>query len=267
MRAGERLASGAGRARKGIFWLLLLLAQTGGAETNFSQYSSRIWQIEDGLPRNCVQAVVQTRDGYLWVGTQGGLARFDGVRFTVFNKSNVPQMSNANVVALHEARDGSLWIATGWGGMLRLKDGQFVHYGQTNGLAHEAVLSMICETRDGALWFGTLKGLSRFKNGRFTTFGETNGLSSDVVKGMCEDPQGNLWLATSKGVDCWKDGTVTRRLNSATGLSNQDARAICSDKEGTVWVGAGDNLLCLRQGQLTTFSHGNNAPYDLITKL
>ncbi len=271
MRTAHRFGGGRSRARagtKGIALLLLLFtAQVGSAATNFSHYSSKVWQIEDGLPRNCAQAVVQTRDGYLWVGTQGGLARFDGVHFSVFDRSNVPEMANANVVALHESRDGSLWIGTGWGGILRLKDGKFVHYGRSEGLAHEAVLNMICETRDGALWFGTLKGLSRFKEGTFTTFGETNGLSSDVVKGMCEDAQGNLWLATAKGVDCWKDGVVVRRLSQADGLRSIDARSICCDCDGTVWIGAGDGLTRLRNGVATTFPQATNAPCDLITRL
>ena len=258
----------AGRAVVAPMLLALgLLAGAAARAEPAAQYSARIWQIEDGLPRNAVQAVAQTRDGYLWVGTQGGLARFDGVSFTVFDRSNVPQMTNANVLALHEAQDGSLWIATGWGGVLRLKNGRFTHYGHNEGLAHDAVLSLIYETHDGALWFGTLKGLSRFKDGKFTSFGEANGLSSDVVKGMCEDHEGNLWLATAQGVDCWSNGVVTRRFNRSTGLRSDDTRAVCCDAQGTVWLGAGDTLLRVQHGQLTTFRQGASTPYNLITRL
>jgi ligand-binding sensor domain-containing protein/signal transduction histidine kinase len=251
-----------------VFPLSLLVVPITGVATTVAHYSARIWQIEDGLPRNCVQAVVQTRDGYLWAGTQNGLVRFDGVHFTVFDRSNVPQMHNANVLALHESRDGSLWIATGWGGVLQLKEGRFVHYGQSDGLAHDEALAAIYETRDGALWFATFKGLSRLKDGKFTTLGPSTGLSSEVVHGMCEDPTGNLWLATSEGVDCWKEGVVTRRLGRAEGLKTVDARAICCDCEGTVWIGAGDALTCLRKdGQMETFSPTNHASYDVITRL
>src|SRR5258705_1121396 len=86
--------------------LALLLMGTGWA-SDLSSYHCRNWQTDAGLPNNTVQAVVQTRDGYLWVGTQYGLARFDGDRFTIFRRGNVPEMKNANVLGLLEARDGS----------------------------------------------------------------------------------------------------------------------------------------------------------------
>ena len=73
-------------------------------------YFIRTWQTENGLPQNSVTAVVQTRDGYLWLGTSSGLARFDGVRFTVFNDSNTPELRDSHVTGLFEANDGALWI-------------------------------------------------------------------------------------------------------------------------------------------------------------
>ncbi len=73
-------------------------------------YFIRAWQTENGLPQNSVTAMVQTRDGYLWLGTYSGLARFDGVRFTVFNDSNTPEMRDSRVTSLFEADDGTLWI-------------------------------------------------------------------------------------------------------------------------------------------------------------
>ena len=75
-------------------------------------YFTRTWQMEQGLPQNKVTAVVQTRDGYLWVGTYNGLARFDGVRFTVFNGKNTPELHNRRITSLFEATDGTLWIGT-----------------------------------------------------------------------------------------------------------------------------------------------------------
>jgi ligand-binding sensor domain-containing protein len=91
------------------------------ASTPLSHYLTQVWQTEDGLPRNAVQAITQTRDGYLWLGTPAGLVRFDGVRFTVFN-----QFVNNNVHALLEARDGTLWVGTYGAGLYRYQRGQFV---------------------------------------------------------------------------------------------------------------------------------------------
>ncbi len=86
-----------------------------------SQYLEKRWTTEDGLPQNSVNAIVQTRDGYLWLGTFGGLARFDGVKFTIFNSSNTPGLRSNRILSLFEDRAGRLWIGTegGRGGELQ----------------------------------------------------------------------------------------------------------------------------------------------------
>jgi ligand-binding sensor domain-containing protein len=81
--------------------------------------------VEQGLPQNKVTAVVQTRDGYLWVGTYNGLARFDGVHFTVFDDNNTPELRSSRVTSLFEAGDGTLWIGTESGDVSQYKDGHF----------------------------------------------------------------------------------------------------------------------------------------------
>ncbi len=88
-------------------------------------YFTRTWQVEQGLPQNKVTAVIQTHDGYLWVGTYNGLARFDGVRFTVFDDNNTPELRSSRVTSLFVAADGALWIGTFGGGLDRFKDGKF----------------------------------------------------------------------------------------------------------------------------------------------
>src|SRR6185369_10019137 len=89
---------------------------TGGAAAagpdHPNSYSVLAWQTENGLPQNSVQAIVQTRDGHLWLGTKEGLARFNGAEFTIFNASNVPEMTNPSITALVEGPDASLWIGT-----------------------------------------------------------------------------------------------------------------------------------------------------------
>src|SRR5262245_33534988 len=105
-----------------VGWQNAVLAQD--RPKAITQYGHAMWQIEQGLPQNSVQAILQTRDGYLWLGTQEGIARFDGVRFAVFDKRNTPEFKHNNVHSLLESRDGSLWIGTN-GGLLRLKEGKF----------------------------------------------------------------------------------------------------------------------------------------------
>ena len=99
----------------------------GGLATQAAppHYFMRAWQVEQGLPQNKVTAVVQTRDGYLWVGTYYGLARFDGVRFTVFDEHNTPDLHSSRITSLFEAGDGTLWIGTESGDVAQYKDGHF----------------------------------------------------------------------------------------------------------------------------------------------
>ena len=88
-------------------------------------YFIRAWQTENGLPQNSVAAMVQTRDGYLWLGTYSGLARFNGERFTVYNDSNTPEMRDSRVTSLFEADNGTLWIGHENGVVSWYKNGRF----------------------------------------------------------------------------------------------------------------------------------------------
>jgi ligand-binding sensor domain-containing protein/two-component sensor histidine kinase len=249
------------------FGCLLLCSATLSPANDLSQYHSRIWQADSGLPNNTVQTVVQTRDGYLWVGTQFGLARFDGVHFTLFNRNNVPEMRNSNILGLRETRDGSLWIATGSGGVLRLRDGNFAHYGKAEGLAHDFTLGPIMETTDGSIWVGTLGGLSRFKDGKFSSFTHANGLSDNPVRDLCEDQQGTLWIGTGAGLDYYGSDGVIRPAPAANGFKGADIRAICCDSNGAIWFAAGNELHRLRNGQHTLFTQGKGLPYNIIRRL
>ena len=111
-----------GRAQNVALLTALLLAGSLRAATpsnGLPGYSSRVWHIQDGLPEDTIQALAQTRDGYLWIGTSGGLVRFDGVRFTVFSRENTPAFRENSVSALLTAKDGALWVGTQGGGVLR----------------------------------------------------------------------------------------------------------------------------------------------------
>ncbi len=110
-------------------------------QKQIGQYMRTVWGTSSGLPQNSVQAVVQTRDGYLWFGTQEGLVRFDGSRFVVFNERSTPGMPGTDVRSLFESPDGTLWIGM-TAGLARLKDGQFTGYTCANGLPHEWIYSI-----------------------------------------------------------------------------------------------------------------------------
>src|SRR5262249_568039 len=142
-------------------------AQDKGKESAW--HSIDAWRQPQGLPQNSVLAILQTRDGYLWIGTKGGVARFDGVRFTTFDDRDKQQLRQNEGWALAEGDDTSVWVGTYGGGLSRLKHGQFTVYTAKDGLANDYV-SSLCRDSEGAIWIGTDGGLSRFKDGKFTTY-------------------------------------------------------------------------------------------------
>src|SRR5215831_20929033 len=144
-----------------------------------TQYTHDAWRTEEGLPQNSVQAIAQTRDGYLWLGTQEGLVRFDGVRFTVFDSRNSPAIRDDWVRALCEARDGTLWVGTAEG-LLRSRNGRFDGW-QPDGVLSRAMILQVYQARDGALWVASIRGLVRLKDRVQRLFGEKDGLAVGPV--------------------------------------------------------------------------------------
>jgi signal transduction histidine kinase/ligand-binding sensor domain-containing protein len=212
-------------------------------------YFTRTWQVEQGLPQNKVTAVVQTRDGYLWVGTYNGLARFDGVRFTVFDDNNTPELRSSGITSLFEAADGTLWIGGDNGDVLQYKDGRFATVplranwsgGKIYAISSDAagdvwlmnetgellrardgkVLSLpkgvvakvvsLARGQDGTIWVEREGLLSALKTGRPSTELSTN----DYVQGICAARGGGFWVACDGGIRKWKDGQWVADLGAA----------------------------------------------------
>lgn len=206
------------------------------------RYSSRMWQVGDGLPHNLVRAIAQTRDGYLWVGTPAGLARFDGLEFTTLDARNTPELTNSSITALCTDHQGALWIGTDGGGLVRLSDGVFSRFGQSNGLAGDH-LRVICEGKDGTLWIGTTTGMSRYRDGRFRNYTRKEGLLSDVVTYIYEDRNDDLWISTGGGLNRLRKGGTLDAFEMPNGLPNDSVRAICQDKGGRIWIGSNNGML------------------------
>ena len=220
-------------------------------------YTARTWQSDEGLPNNYVRAIAQTPDGYLWVGTSTGLARFDGLRFTAFTSQNAPALINTTITVLCVDRQGALWIGTYGGGLLCLKDGVFCHFGRTNGLAGDQ-LTALCASQDGSLWIGTSSGLSQYRDGRFRNYTHKAGLLSDFVRSLCEDRSGSLWVATGKGLNRLQ-GDVLSAFTRTNGLADNSVRGLCQDRVGRLWIGSDRGVTCYEQGKFSVLNAGAGA--------
>jgi ligand-binding sensor domain-containing protein/signal transduction histidine kinase len=168
-----------------------------------------VWRTEDGLPQNRVQAIAQTRDGYLWTGTSEGLARFDGLRFVVYDQSNTAAITDNSILSLEAAPDGSLWIGTEGGGLLHYAGGVFSSFGQKDGLTNGFIRATHLD-RNGALWVGTDRGFFRFSNHGFERLDNTPELPLASVTAIAEDSTGIVWAASSAGLLEFDGGKLAR---------------------------------------------------------
>ena len=248
-------------------WIATGVAFGLDPQKRISQFAQQAWQVEDGLPQNTVQHVMQTRDGYLWLATQEGLIRFDGTRFEVFDKSNTPAFKSNDVFSLLEARDGALWAATR-GGLVRLAGGVFTGYTTREGLPHE-YLTCITEAPDGTIWIGTLgDGAITLKNGRFGSLTVADGLPNGAISDIRASADGSVWLATGGGLVQWKNDRVHTHT-TADGLPHNNVRSIMEDSDGTYWIGTAGGLAHLVAGKFLLFTGSDslgNIPVRVICR-
>jgi len=189
------------RAFRLTLLLFFLLLQAFGADSALAldpgklitQYDIRNYTAKDGLPMNTVKKVFQDSRGYIWVGTQEGLARFDGVRFRIYDKSTSPGLRSSFIRDIAEDHAGHLWVATYGGGISRLEGDDFVTYGVAEGLNHDVVNTLLV-ARDGSLVIGTENGISRFADGRLTPFRLTDNVDANNIQALIQDSTGALYV-------------------------------------------------------------------------
>jgi signal transduction histidine kinase/ligand-binding sensor domain-containing protein len=255
-----------------------------------TQYTRTVWTQEHGLPQDTIRAVTQTKDGYLWLGTDEGLAQFDGYDFVVFNKENGALPSNS-VGALWAARDGGLWIGTS-GGLTFCRDRKFTTYTRKDGLA-DIFISSITEDQSGAVWMAAGIFVSRFQNGKFTNYspGENLPIESpravylgrdgalyvagfagvarregdrfvsvigppevggDIVTNLTQDHSGNLWVAGPSGLLMRTPAGKLRQFQTKDGLPDNFVRSLWEDRDGNVWAGTNGGLARLENGRFVS---------------
>lgn len=208
-------------------------------------YGRRVWQSSEGLPEDFTQAFAQTADGYLWIGTSGGLARFDGVRFAVFNGSNEAAFGDDSVYALLTARDGTLWSGTEGGGLIRYRHGVFRAFGAAEGLTNPFV-RVIFEDRSGKLWVGTDRGLFRLDGETLQRIDGRSGIPSISVHAICEDREGRL-LVGGGGLLVLSGGQ-SAHYTSTESRADNSIRTIRETRDGAVWIGTIAGLRRLERG-------------------
>lgn len=227
-----------------LFSALLLLSSIASAGPS-AAYSQRVWKLQDGLPEQIVQAFAQTADRYLWIGTTGGLVRFDGERFLTFDRENTPAFVDNNVFCLTVSHDNTLWIGLEGGGLIRYREGVFRPFGAGDGLNNPFVRA-VYEDRTGNLWVGTDNGLFLLQGDRLKRVDNADGSSSIAVHALYEDRRGGLWVGGSRLLRREGNSFTEYRLDGEA--SRNRVKSILETADGTVWVGTISGLQKLVEG-------------------
>jgi signal transduction histidine kinase/ligand-binding sensor domain-containing protein len=223
-----------------------------------AQYRFDSWTTDNGLPQNSITGITQTKDGYLWLTTFDGLVRFDGVRFTVFERTGTRGLPSNRLTTLFADRAGTLWIGTEDSGLVRYQDGVFTAFTTEHGLPHNLV-RWIYEDDAGTLVIVTQGGIVYWRAGRFAPAPESGYFSQRRVY---YSRSGALWVFDGNGLRRFKDG-VWRTYGlawSATTGTGRNAK-FYEDRAGNIWFSA--NLLglyCIKGDELSAFSEKLGLP-------
>jgi ligand-binding sensor domain-containing protein len=189
-----------------LAWWVFCSAITLALDPNrpFREYRQDEWRRVPGLTQSRIRQILQTRDGYIWLATDGGLVRFDGAQFKVFNRQNTLEIRENQILSLFEDRNGNLWAPTYGGGLICRKGGRFLMYSVRDGLANDYV-RRVFEDRRGHLWISTDTGVSHWDGRRFLSVPRQLKFRAEIA----QDPEGALWFGSNQGIVRYLNGQVS----------------------------------------------------------
>lgn len=202
-----------------------------------AQYRFDQWTTDNGLPQNSVYDITQTADGYLWLATVDGLARFDGVRFQVFNRSNSPGIANNRFISLFEDAQGDLWAGTEESGVTRMHAGRFETYDTVDGVTIGLVSRIVGDASGNAIIGRADPETFHFADGKLSIF-ETSDQAATIadwrrgrsVRLLCRNAIDDRRLTR-----CFVNGRLTE-YSIPDPASPPDALKVVQDADGTVWL-------------------------------
>ena len=256
----------------GVNWCAIAAVLSGLAasaaalepSTSLASYERQAWAMENGLPQNTVQALAQTKDGFLWLGTEAGLVRFDGVEFQTYDRNSVPALPGSDIRRLLVARDGALWIGTG-AGLARWKDGASRTFTTQDGLPDNGIRT-IEETQDGNLLVWTEQGSARMSGDRFVPVMNVGtspraaltspGENSGAIVFEAQMPNGVQVTADRSALKIMqgkKPAGISTLLAVGKELPGSRIQAVFADRENALWIGTNAGLVRWVNGKVDRF--------------
>ena len=227
----------------------------------------RSWGTEAGLPQNTVTAMVQTRDGYLWLGTHDGLARFDGVRFKVFGLEQ--GLPSVDILCLFEDHQGVLWIGTDGAGLCCMRQGRIETIADPSLQPSSHTIACLQEDSSGRLWVGSAGGLRFCQGGELKEDSAFAILRQDSIRSVLRSRDGTtMWIATGKtGLLTFRDGRLEPR-SGPPGNERIRAHVLFEDRQRRLWVSVGNGMvLCRQLDSWRVFNETNGLPFAYVTSL
>ena len=234
--------------------------------TPLANFGRQAWAMENGLPQNTVQALAQTKDGFLWLGTEAGLVRFDGIEFETYDRSSTPALPGSDIRCLLVARDGALWIGTN-AGLVQWKDGAVRTFTTQDGLPGNGIRALE-ETPNGQLLVSTGVGPAELSGERFVgvTVDESLagrahrpwvGLKATLPKDAIEyslPMNGDQFAIASKSTMLvFRNETILARLTVGAEISGSRIQTIFADRENALWIGTNAGLVRWVNGKVDRF--------------
>ena len=261
-----------------------------------TRFGHRAWQTEDGLPQNSVHAIVQSNSGFLWMATEAGLVRFDGIDFAVFDTRNTPQLASNDVRGLTQTSDGALWIATSDGVTRLVGDGgagsEWKTFTTSEGLSSNSVNAIAASGAE--VFVATVAGLDRLPANRAQRAEHV--FTSEEVRAVSASPQA-VWFATADAIYRFGEARAAasasgvralyageRRTVFATnngvfalsaqgqvteiqGFARQRVNAVYEDREGALWIGTSRGAARSVGGTVTTVGVGQGLSGNLVSAI
>ncbi|MCK6543108.1 ATP-binding protein [bacterium] len=214
-----------------------------------TQYAHTNWHLKEGLPQSTVTSIVQTSDGYLWIGTFEGLVRFDGIQFEVFNKTTEPVFISHSIISLTVMPDSSLWIGTGGGGIVIHKNNRFYSAASFSPLS-ERFVNAITMDHDKRIWIATDRGLYHTNGDSLSRVFLPYNSSESIIHALQCDLNGNIWVGSHDGL--YMINSISKKIiivdSINKNISNKSAiHALSINKDNRILVGTNNGFFGVEQ--------------------
>jgi signal transduction histidine kinase/ligand-binding sensor domain-containing protein len=260
----------------------MVLPQPCAHSQNLANLGHQSWSTENGLPQNSVHQIFQSQDGYIWISTEGGIARFNGIDFTVFNQESTPAFTTDDICCFAQDSRGTLWIGTA-DGLLQYAAGKFHHYSVADGLPladikslaagdngllyiltdnsistfdgktfsplplpSSTIPSTMTRASDGSLWIASASRIFQYQHNSLRAVPLPAGIPRGTIESIGTLPDHTLWLRTRSSITLLQDGRQ-RTLQTGRELPSTRIQSFLQDSRGNLWIGTSNGLYCMEK--------------------